>query len=194
MKTSINKLVYLSLLFLIAYAGNKTFSQVSELIIDVSKPGPLVADICRGQQIEEFNHQFERGLYAQLINNPSFEEIDTKLKSTPEAFWSVVKKGSSEGFIHPCTLKETAMLNEHQHHCIRLEVTSLASGSVGLANKGYWGIKIRKQNKTKYKLSFWSRASSGFKGTIKAKLEGNDGTIYAQSDDFKPTTEPSIIT
>ena len=45
-------------------------------IVDVSKPGAEVAPICRGQQIEEFNHQFQGGLYAQLINNPSFDELE----------------------------------------------------------------------------------------------------------------------
>ena len=35
--------------------------------VNVSKPGAPVAPICRGQQIEEFNYQFEGGLYAQLI-------------------------------------------------------------------------------------------------------------------------------
>jgi len=45
----------------------------STCIVDVSKPGVEVAPICRGQQIEEFNHQIQGGLYAQLINNPSFE-------------------------------------------------------------------------------------------------------------------------
>ena len=27
-----------------------------------------------------------------------------------------------------------------------------------------------------------------FKGTLKAKLESNEGSVYAQSEDFKPTT------
>ena len=47
----------------------------SSCTVDVSKPGAVVAPICRGQQIEEFNYQFQGGLYAQLINNPSFEEL-----------------------------------------------------------------------------------------------------------------------
>ena len=48
----------------------------SSCTVDVSGPGAEVAPICRGQQIEEFNYQFQGGLYAQLINNPSFEELD----------------------------------------------------------------------------------------------------------------------
>ena len=156
----------------------------SGCIVDVTRPGAVVAPICRGQQIEEFNHQFEGGLYAQLINNPSFEEIDTKFNSTPTANWSIVKSGSSDGHFESQISGETSMLNSSQNHCIKLEVTSVASGSVGLANGGYWGIGLK--NNTTYKVSFWARRGSNFKGTLTAKLESNDGIVYAQSADFKP--------
>jgi hypothetical protein len=48
----------------------------STITVDVSRPSASIAAICGGQQIEEFNLQFEGGLYARLINNRSFEEID----------------------------------------------------------------------------------------------------------------------
>ena len=55
-----------------------------------------------------------------------------------------------------------------------------------MANGGYWGIKL--ENNTIYKVSFWAKRGSNFKGTIKAVLESNSGTVFAQSKDFKPTT------
>lgn len=151
-------------------------------IVDVSKPGAAVAPICRGQQIEEFNHQIEGGLYAQLINNPSFEEL-----KNPIAEWSPVKSGSSNGNLTGQTSGETSMLNSRQKHCIKLVVTSVASGSVGMENGGYWGIKL--ENNTTYKVSFWAKKGSNFTGTLQAKLESNDGIVYAQSADFTPTTD-----
>jgi alpha-L-arabinofuranosidase len=105
------------------------------------------------------------------------------LDSDPTANWSLVKSGTSEGIIMGQTSAETSMLNSRQYHCIRLEVTSVASGSVGLANGGYWGIKL--ENNTKYKVSFWAKKGSNFKGTITAKLENNEGKTFAQSTDFK---------
>lgn len=36
----------------------------SGITVDLTKPGAQVAEICRRQQIEVFNHQFEGGLYA----------------------------------------------------------------------------------------------------------------------------------
>jgi alpha-N-arabinofuranosidase len=43
-------------------------------------------------------------------------------------------------------------------------------------------------NNTTYKVSFWAKRDTNFKGIIKAKLESNNGHPYAQSRDFKPTT------
>jgi alpha-L-arabinofuranosidase len=154
----------------------------STCIIDLSNPGAEVAPVCRGQQIEEFNYQFQGGLYAQLINNPSFEELRNPIMN-----WKLIKSGNSDGVLSAQTSLETSMLNSNQKHCIELEVTSVASGSVGLANGGYWGIKL--ENNTKYKVSFWAKCGSNFKGTLKAKLESNAGTVYAQSADFKPAAK-----
>ncbi|MGO8749943.1 MAG: alpha-L-arabinofuranosidase C-terminal domain-containing protein [Thermoguttaceae bacterium] len=149
--------------------------------VDVSTPGAAVAPICRGQQIEEFNHQFEGGLYAQLIDNPSFEEL-----ANPIAQWSLIQRGSSKGALDAQTAAQTGQLNHYQQHCIRLTVTSVASGSVGLANGGYWGIALK--NNTTYKVSFWAKKGPTFSGAVKATLESNGGTVYAQSAAFELTT------
>jgi alpha-L-arabinofuranosidase len=148
--------------------------------VEVSRPGAVVAPICRGQQLEEFNYQFEGGLYAQLINNPSFEEL-----KNPIAGWTLVKPGSSNGSLSAMTSAETSLLNGRQGHCIQLEVASVASGNLGLANGGYWGIGLR--NNTTYRVSFWAKKGPRFSGTVRATLESNSGKVYAQSPAFRPT-------
>lgn len=158
----------------------------STCVVNVSKPGAVVADICRGQQLEEFNHQFEGGLYAQLINNPSFEELDD-----PITAWYVVKTGSSKGNLYAQTSSDTEMLNRHQQHCVKLSVTSVDSGSVALANGGYWGIGLR--NNTQYKVSFWAKKGPTFAGTLRARLESNDGAVYAESEEFRPSSKAGNI-
>jgi len=162
------------------YSASDAMGQ-STCAIDVAHPGAEVAAICLGQQIEEFNHQFEGGLYAQLIDNPSFEEA-----KNPIAGWSVLKPGSSNGNLSAQTLAETAMLNSHQEHAIKLEITSVRSGKVGLANGGYWGMGLR--DNTLYKVSFWAKKGDNFTGTIRAQLESTGGVVYAESREFKPTT------
>ncbi|MEI6048063.1 MAG: alpha-L-arabinofuranosidase C-terminal domain-containing protein [Bacteroidota bacterium] len=160
--------------------GGKISHAQTYFTVDISNPGALVADICRGQQIEEFNHQFQGGLYAQLINNPSFEEW-----TNPISGWTLVKSGSSNGKLLGQTSFETGLINSRQKHCIKLEVTSAESGNVGLANGGYWGIGLK--NNTAYKVSFWAKKSLTFSGTLKVKLENNDGIVCAQSADFTPS-------
>jgi alpha-L-arabinofuranosidase len=155
-------------------------TSISVCTVDVSEPGAAVAPVCRGQQIEEFNYQFQGGLYAQLINNPSFEELNDPIMN-----WTLIKSGSSAGKLTSQTSSETSMLNRNQEHCIKLEVTSVVSGSVGLANDGYWGIKL--ENNKKYKISFWAKKGQNFNGIIRAKLESSGGKVYAQSEGFKPT-------
>ena len=189
MKNSKNVILFLvghwritTILIAMFCGGTMANAQTSNSIctVEVSKPGAAVAPICRGQQIEEFNYQFQGGLYAQLINNPSFEELDNPIMN-----WILVKSGKSGGKLTSQTSSETSMLNRNQEHCIKLEVTSVGSGSVGLANGGYWGIKL--ENHTKYKISFWAKKGQNFNGILRAKLESNGGKVYAQSEDFKPT-------
>jgi alpha-L-arabinofuranosidase len=156
------------------------------VIVNISNPGIEVAPICRGQELEEFNHGIEGGLYAQMINNPSFEEVvDAWGAAYPDKYWSTVVPGSSSGSISGQTSVNTTMLNSHQVHCIKLSVTSVGSGSVGLKNDGFWGMKL--ENNTTYKVSFWAKKGSNFSGTLTAKLESSIGTSYA-SCSFTPTS------
>ena len=60
--------------------------------VDVSTPGVRLLPFAEGSRLEEFNHQFEGGPYAQLIDNPSFEEL-----ANPIAQWSLIQRGSSKG-------------------------------------------------------------------------------------------------
>ena len=174
-----------TLAFLIScFVSTVSFGQTDTVLfsIDVSKPGVQVAAICRGQQIEEFNHQIQGGLYAQLINNPSFEELNNSIQN-----WSLTKNSNSTARLISQSSKETRMLNSNQKHCLKLEVQSIESGKTGIANNGYWGLKI--ENSTLYKVSFWAKKDANFKGKLTAKLESESGYVYASSTDFKPTNQ-----
>ena len=150
----------------------------SACTVYAGSPGPAVAPICRGQQIEEFNYQFEGGLYAQLVRNPSFEEL-----KDPVAGWTLVQTGAASATASAATARETSLLNEGQEHCLKLHIDS-AAGKVGLANGGYWGIGLR--DKTNYRVSFWAKSGLNYKGKIQVALEGNDGFVYARSRAFAP--------
>jgi hypothetical protein len=110
----------------------------ASLIIDVSLSGIEVAPICRVQELEEFYHGIEGGPYAQIINNPSFEEAsDWYGTSDPTKYCGVVVAGSSADTRLGQSSNNTGLINSHQVHCVKMTVTSVASGSVGLKNDDY---------------------------------------------------------
>ena len=63
--------------------------------------GAEVATICRGQQIEEFNYQFQGGLYAQLINNPSFEELGDPITEWEIGQDRIIGRNTDQARPHP---------------------------------------------------------------------------------------------
>lgn len=59
------KIYIIKVLFLFFGVHNLVAQVIPVCTVDVSKPGAEIAPVGRGQQIEEFNHQFQGGLYAQ---------------------------------------------------------------------------------------------------------------------------------
>jgi alpha-L-arabinofuranosidase len=153
----------------------------SKLTIDLAKPGHAISPwLYNGMLFEEIGHGIDGGFYAQLISNNSFED------NIPESGWSLVSHGASSDTIYSLMTSETEELNENQHHCLRLDIKSVASGNPGVANGGFWGMRL--DNNTRYKVSFFARCDPNFKGNLTVKLESNAGDVYATSDPVVPTT------
>src|SRR5665648_174576 len=177
----------------------------STLTIDLSKPGHAISPILyNGELFEEIGRGVDGGFYAQLISNYSFEDnnpldswslvnpgsargaIFHRTKTSMYSDFNYNPRGASGGAIYALTSGETGQLNNNQYHCLKLDIGSLNSGNVGVANSGYWGIRL--DDSTMYKVSFFARKDADFSGTITVKLESNDGEAYATSDPFTPTT------
>ncbi|MBP2631356.1 MAG: hypothetical protein H6Q70_1984 [Firmicutes bacterium] len=141
-----------------------------ELEVNTDQIGINISPNLYGIFFEDINHAADGGLYAELIQNRSFEDDAT----TPK-HWSLVKTGTAEGTMD---LDETVLLNNAQSKSLRLDVTTADSaGSVGIANEGYWGINVKEG--IQYNLSFFAKASSAFSGDITASLQSADGkTVY----------------
>jgi hypothetical protein len=54
------------------------------------------------------------------------------------------------------------------------------SQRVGIANEGFWGIPVKPN--TRYRASFYARASEGFSGPLRIAMVSNDGaTVHASA-------------
>ena len=179
-------------------------AQTVKLTLDFAKPGAAVSPMLYGLMTEEINHSYDGGLYAELIRNRIFKDNPTK----PEG-WSLVQDDSvnSKASIKLIAATQDNIPFDERRHaingalstCLRLTVEK-ASGKLGVANEGYWGIPVMPA--TTYKASFYLKGSGSIQpfrrpgaqtappagpviedstaGPITVTIESTDGkTVYA---------------
>ena len=96
------------------------------LKIAADQPGHPINKTQYGVFFEEISHAGQGGLYAELINNRSFEDSPN---SIPE--WNFYTTGAARGSI---ALETSNLLNAAQARALRLDVA--AAETVGVANGG----------------------------------------------------------
>lgn len=134
------------------------------------QPGPYVSPTLWGIFFEEINHAGDGGLYAELIQNRSFEEPN------PTNAWVFHSTGTAMGYMEP---DRSMPLNPNSPTALKLVRFASGSGYVGIINTGYWGIHI--QAGKQYRLRFHARCSPEFTGPVQAQLQDSTGSIiYAQ--------------
>ena len=133
--------------------------------IDGNNRGPKISPTMYGIFFEDINHAADGGLYAELIQNRSFED-----DPFAPLHWSA--NGGA-------TIELTAESPLNQAHQKSLRVI-LNGTPASVANEGYWGINA--VSGQKYKLSFWAKSDRGFKGTVIAQLQTKDGKSLGSSD------------
>ena len=130
--------------------------------VDVQHPQAKVSDNLYGIFFEDINHAADGGLYAELIQNRSFED-DAKAP----VHWTASGNASA-------SLSQEKPLNQAQTYSLKVAV----NGKGAVTNDGFWGINAVKGQP--YRLSFFSRGK--FKGTMTAALVSSDGTqVYASA-------------
>lgn len=136
------------------------YAQQTTLTLDLNKPGADVSPMLYGLMTEEINHSYDGGLYAELIRNRIFKDN----KKIPDG-WSLVKDNAADtaNIKLMATSEEYVPYDERKHAingslttCLRLTVEK-ASGRVGIANEGYWGIPVTPA--TAYKASFYLKGT-----------------------------------
>jgi alpha-L-arabinofuranosidase len=167
MKNITASLLLLTASFVIAHAGEPTLS------IDVSQPIAKSSPLLYGLMTEEINHCYDGGLYAELVQNRTFQDDGTNA-----VHWSVVSGSNTAASI---ALDRAQPLNEHLPVSLRLDVSHASPASlVGIANDGYWGIPVKAH--TRYRASFYAKAAPGFSSPVMVSIVNTNGTtVYAKA-------------
>jgi len=171
------------------------------VVVDLNQKGAEIPPSMYGVFFEEINHGGDGGLYAELVQNRSFEE-----KEMPAGYFAEGDKLHPEPVKNHITgelTKETFRWNTEKIPAWSLEsagnlkasmeltkadplkaetpvslcvTVSGDKGSVSLMNSGYWGMGVRAGEK--YNLRFFIR-SMDYKGSVKAALVSEKGDTLA---------------
>lgn len=141
--------------------------EASEIKIDFSGKGSSLGDFY-GIFFEDINHSADGGLYAQMVQNGSFEFCTTDNASyTPLTAWEAVGeatlKAKNKGSLFP------------KNPCY-VEVYAITQGKNGIRNTGYNGMYVKKGEK--YSLSFFAKGAMD----ITVALENSRGETLASGD------------
>ncbi len=129
-----------------------------------------------GLFFEDINCAADGGLYAEMLENRSFEAVlsrgngrDYYLKEDGLYAWSATCENSD------MTISMNMALSYQNPHYLRF--TALKAGA-GFANKAYDGLCLKKG--MKYKISWWAREVKYFSGDFEVMLT-KDGAKYGSS-------------
>jgi alpha-L-arabinofuranosidase len=138
-----------------------------------------------GLFFEDINYSADGGLYAELVQNRSFEYSPTDRKDWNSfSYWEYITPGFSYGSLHVETTSPVHPNNPHyvvlsvEHVGKEKEFTGVAG--VGIQNTGFDGIVVREGEK--YNVSLFARQLSGNTITLMASLQTPKGEILAEEN------------
>ncbi|WP_405610775.1 alpha-L-arabinofuranosidase C-terminal domain-containing protein [Streptomyces sp. NBC_00076] len=131
------------------------------ITVDPATKGAKIDDTMYGVFFEDINRAADGGLYAELVQNRSFEYSTADNSSyTPLTSWTV--DGTAQ------VVDDGGRLNERNRNYL-----SLAAGS-SVTNAGY-NTGVHVDEGKKYDFSVWARATGGT--TLTVSLRDGDGTL-----------------
>lgn len=126
-------------------------SAAATLQVQVDQPGKAISPDLFGIFFEDLNYAADGGLYAELVQNRSFEYSPTEQASwNATTSWELQKRGEGDGNL---TVSSMRPLHENNPHYAILTIRNPGEG-VGMANSGFDGIPL--QSGATYEVSLWA--------------------------------------
>lgn len=153
-----------------------------EITVHVDQPTVVLPKALYGLFYEDINYAADGGLYAELVQNRSFEyfALDGREKMSdkrslehhPLFAWEKVECGGGS-----CDLKveRSVPLNRNNQNYLAVYIHQAGDG-VGVRNLGYDGIRVDEGES--YDVSLHAARWGGGKEPAVVALEGDDGKVY----------------
>lgn len=161
---------------------SETTPIAATLTIDFTHPVPISPDLF-GIFFEDINYAADGGLYAELIQNRSFDYSPTEHRDWNFfTSWDLIRSGGARCSL---SLETEETIHPNNPHYLALTFET-AGGTVGLRNGGFDGIAFRASET--YEVSIFSRALAGEIGPFTVRLESRTGDILGEAALPAPTS------
>jgi alpha-L-arabinofuranosidase len=161
-------------------------AQPITITIQAGQPGNPISPDLIGIFFEDLNYAADGGLYAELVQNRSFEYSPIEQSDWHALrFWDLQTRGGGEGSVAVSAMRP---IHENNPHYALLTVRTPGEG-VGIAHSGFGGIPLKAGER--YEASFW--AYQAFMGQmwgrgdhskpmpVSLRLESRDGELLAEA-------------
>jgi len=147
---------------------------------DLSEQGTEISQELIGVFFEDINYAADGGLYAELIQNRSFEyyPVAGYVDLDPLHAWKLVEEGGASAGM---SIQNSDPLNSNNTRYLNLEI-STQGNLAGISNSGYSGIPIEASET--YNYSVYIKCIGDFTEPVVAKIKNASGVVIA-SDTIK---------
>lgn len=127
-------------------------AEVTSTAVTISGPAKPISPDLFGIFFEDINYAADGGLYAELVQNRSFEyQATEQLNWTPMTSWELVTRDGARGSLK---IADAVPVHPNNPHYVVLETQQSGAG-FGLANSGFDGIAV--QAGEQYDFSLFAR-------------------------------------
>ena len=176
-------LLSLPVLLFTVFVGQFAAAQRATLTVHADAQGKPISPDLFGIFFEDLNYAADGGLYAELVQNRSFEySIADNKNFTPLTAWELVQRDGGKGSV---AVETESPLNANNPHYAVLTVAS--AGQVGLRNNGYDGIPLTAGDL--YDFALFARQLDGTSGPLIVRLENRSGDVLGEARLPRPTGE-----
>lgn len=155
--------------------------------IKSAKAGKKINPDLFGLFFEDINYAADGGLYAEQVQNRSFEYSPTERREwNPLSYWEYIAPGYSYGSI---SVETVSPINANNPHYIVLNAEHIGKeekyvgpSGVGIKNTGFAGIVVRAGEK--YNFSLFAKHLSNTPVTLNVSLQNTKGEILAEHSIF----------
>ena len=159
------------------------FSNCQSINTD-SQGGKKISPDLFGLFFEDINYSADGGLYAELVQNRSFEYNPTERREwNPFSYWEYVTPGFSYGRI---SVETSSPVHPNNPHYLVLDIEHVGKeaqytgdSGVGIKNSGFDGMVIRAGEK--YNFSLFVRQLSDDPITLSVSLQNRKGEVLAEN-------------